>query len=40
VVKNKLFFGMIVYAALAIGVILAGCANGANGDDPGIENTD
>jgi hypothetical protein len=28
--KSKLFFGMIVYAALAIGLILSGCDTGTN----------
>jgi hypothetical protein len=38
--KNRLFFGMIVCAALAIGLVLAGCDTGAGGDSSGSENTD
>jgi hypothetical protein len=30
--KSKLFFGMIVYAALAIGLVLSGCDTGTNGN--------
>ncbi|MDR0758981.1 MAG: hypothetical protein LBF74_02595 [Treponema sp.] len=37
--RNKLFFRMIVCAALAIGLVLAGCDTGTNGDGTGTENT-
>ncbi|MDR2095278.1 MAG: hypothetical protein LBP76_07145 [Treponema sp.] len=38
--KNKLIFGMIAGAVLAIGFVLSGCDNGGGGGGPGIENTD